>query len=182
MKRLAVLFLSLLLATAPAGAQNGQPSIPGGSGPCSAFGSTAGTCAQGNDSRIPAGTGAPWTPTDQSGAGLTFTIDGTNACNNTTNICGTFQQIGNYIFVSAGFTFATTASASSALVSLPFTVPNKPYALCTAVNASTLATALQARAIINSATVQFTGNTGTPATNVVLTGVVIRFTLVCPVS
>lgn len=63
MKLLRHALLWLMLASAPAFAQSydpimnygGGPSTAGGgggSGPCTTFGSTAGTCAQGNDSRI----------------------------------------------------------------------------------------------------------------------------------
>jgi hypothetical protein len=49
--RVIVFCLALFLSATSASAQNGG-AIGGGSGPCSAFGTTAGTCAQGNDSRI----------------------------------------------------------------------------------------------------------------------------------
>jgi hypothetical protein len=78
-RRVSVFLLALFLAAAPAWAQNGTPSIPGGSGPCSAFGTTSGTCAQGNDSRItgaaplasPTFTGTPAAPTASAGTNTT---------------------------------------------------------------------------------------------------------------
>lgn len=61
-------------------------------------------------------TGA-WTPTDQSGAGLTFT-----------SVSGSYIQIGNIVCVQATLTFPNTANGSAIAISAPVAVPNQTYA------------------------------------------------------
>lgn len=78
------------------------------------FGTTSGTYAQGNDSRIVnAATGSgptAWTPTDQSGAGLTFSV--TSAY---------YYQVGKLVTIVYDITFPTTANGNSVLIGgLPF--------------------------------------------------------------
>lgn len=51
---------------------------------------------------------AAWTPTDASGAGLTFT-----------GVLGKYTKIGNMIFAYATFTYPATANGASARISLP---------------------------------------------------------------
>jgi hypothetical protein len=79
MKRWLWLLLCLLLAGSSLAQNVGPPGASNGSAPCSAFGTTAGTCAQGNDSRItgaaplasPALTGTPTAPTASAGTNTT---------------------------------------------------------------------------------------------------------------
>jgi hypothetical protein len=52
-----------------------------------------------------------WTPTDQSGAGLTFAT-----------AAGGYVKVGPLVFASAQIVWPATANAASALVSLPFIV------------------------------------------------------------
>lgn len=59
-----------------------------------------------------------WTPTDQSGAALTFT-----------SVNCKYTKIGNMIHAYGTFTFPSTASGATILIGgLPFTVPNQTYA------------------------------------------------------
>lgn len=53
-----------------------------------------------------------WTPTDASGAGLTFT-----------GVSGNYVKIGRLVFVTAQLTYPTTASGSSAAITQPFASP-----------------------------------------------------------
>lgn len=129
--------------------------------PCSSFGTISGSCAQGNDSRI---TGAAQqtsastaiTPTDASGATLTFTADGTNACNGTTKICMAYTQIGNEVCVSGQFFFPTTVSSASTSVQLlPVTVPNTNWGYVTGpvLVAATLTFPVLTLTVVNTKTV-----------------------------
>lgn len=183
MKRFALLLL-LLLAT-PAVAQQGG--MIGPVSPCTAFGTTSGTCAQGNDSRI---TGAvqqsgvtPWTPIDGSGASLVFTDDGTNACNNTTHICASYTKIGNMVFAYGQITFPSTVSGSQAVVAgLPVTVANANYARGPCVILSTVpAISVQGDITGNSTNFAIVNAIadGT-VTNVTLSTRIVRFSCVYP--
>lgn len=62
----------------------------------------------------PAGT---WTPTDQSGAALTFT-----------SVSTSYTQIGNMVFAYGRLTYPATVDGSTAKISLPVAVPNHLYA------------------------------------------------------
>lgn len=102
----------------------GQSITPGGSSsPCSAFGTTAGTCAQGNDSRI---TGAL--------QGTPGQIPGT-----TTNDGASVGNIGEY-FVSGSSSFNNLIANNSATVTITIASPavvswtGNPYFLSTATN------------------------------------------------
>jgi hypothetical protein len=79
-----------------------------------------GTAGKGIDFSATSGTGTSelladyeegtWTPTDGSGAGLSFTV--TSA---------TYTKVGNFVFLSGDITYPTTVSASAAVISgLPF--------------------------------------------------------------
>lgn len=62
---------------------------------------------------------AAWTPSDQSGAALTFT-----------NVDATYTRIGNMVFASGHLTYPSTASAASAVIGgLPITVASRTAAL-----------------------------------------------------
>lgn len=61
-----------------------------------------------------------WTPTDASGAGLTFTVSATN---------GRFTRVGRLVMVSAFITYPTTASGLDTLIGgLPFVSATGTYA------------------------------------------------------
>jgi hypothetical protein len=79
---------------------------------------TANTPATGNTSQLlndyQEGT---WTPTDQSGAGLTLTVNS-----------ATYVKVGKMVCVSMDVTFPVTANTSNFLVSLPFTTQAASWA------------------------------------------------------
>lgn len=90
------------------------------------------TCTLGSPCTVTAPiptTAQPWTPTDQSGQGLTFTIDGTNACNNTTHVCGSYQQVGNMVQACLGLVFPAGGNSSNVAISIPIAAPNTKYAV-----------------------------------------------------
>lgn len=61
--------------------------------------------------------GQSWTPSDQSGAGLSFS-----------SVSANYTKIGNIVFVYAVLTYPSTVSASPAQIGgLPFTTANAPY-------------------------------------------------------
>lgn len=131
----ALAIFGLLVASAPAFGQQGI--VIGPLPPCSSFGTTSGTCAQGNDSRI---TGAAQVTSP------TFTLTATNFTTVGTltispivvkfsNAAGFMTHID--IGLSSTTTFATTAN-SSYLGTLP-TTPSVNSA-CTVIDATTVAT------------------------------------------
>lgn len=61
-----------------------------------------------------------WTPTDQSGAALTFTAVNAQYC-----------QYGNIVFAYGTLTYPSTADGSVGKISLPVAVPNQSYAVVT---------------------------------------------------
>lgn len=205
-------------------AQEGRPVGP--NPPCSAFGTAAGTCAQGNDARLGAGavTGAvksngsnsfsqaacadlsngtalcsttpgtgvatalaaaangaggftttpscSWTPSDGSGAGLTFTA-----------VASACTRIGNMVFAYAKFTYPTTADSSHAIITgLPVTVPNAAYAsqICTLSQGT--GTYYQLQTIANTITAAFFSITGTNFANSGLSATQIDMMCVYPAA
>jgi hypothetical protein len=54
-----------------------------------------------------------WTPTDQSGAGLSITINGSGYRNR-------YTKIGNLLYLTASIVYPSTSNTSSARLSLPF--------------------------------------------------------------
>lgn len=65
--------------------------------------------AKSNGNTLPEQTTGSWTPTDQSGAGLTFT-----------QAAGTYVKTGKQVFISARVTYPSTANTSLAVISAPF--------------------------------------------------------------
>lgn len=184
MKRLGTFLAIGLLCSSLAYSQSITPntsSSSSGSAPCSTFGTTAGTCAQGNDSRFTtaaiaaalAGTTActSWTPTDQSGASLTFT-----------SVSAMYCQIGNMVFAYGTLTYPSTVDATNAKISLPIAVPNQPYAAVSGLSGSAAATSIAMRTIINSSTAAFFTSAGVQSTNAQLTLQVLHFILIYPAS
>jgi hypothetical protein len=112
-----------------------------------------------------------WTPTDQSGAGLTFT-----------SVSAMYMQIGNMVFVYGSLTYPATADASLAKISLPVAVPNQAYANATGFTQSTATTSSYIRTIINSSTAGFYAIAGAQATNATLSGLVLHFSIMYPAS
>ena len=147
--------------------------------PCSAFGSTGGTCAQGNDSRIPTAsvtnTLSPttpciaWTPTDQSGNSLVFT-----------NVNAQYCQLGNIVFAYGTLTYPSTVNASNAIISLPVAVPNQTYARIYGSNIGVGAN-IGLETVPNSSTAAIvTSSNGVGVTNATLTLKVLNFLITYP--
>lgn len=106
-----------------------------------------------------------WTPTDVSGASLTFT-----------SATGRYTRVGNVVFLFGFVQYPVTASGSNASIGgLPFTVNSNSSALQGAVTYSQVATV---RSIgVNPSTTNTTVYTfaGTAVTNATLSGTVLYF-------
>jgi hypothetical protein len=111
-----------------------------------------------------------WTPTDQSGASLTFTAVNTQ-----------WAQIGNFIFVYGTFTYPSTASSANAIVSLPVFVPNQTYA---GVYSSVVGAGnnIFFKTVPNTSTMAAINAAGTATINSVLSSKVISFIIIYPAS
>lgn len=124
---------------------------------------------------VPFETTGTWTPTDQSGAALTFT--GVNC---------RYTKIGNIIHAYGQLTFPTTVSAASNLIGgLPFTVPNSTYAVVTGPARNNAATTASLITLTVQNTVNFTfysNSTGAPATNANLSAGVLNFNIIYPAT
>jgi hypothetical protein len=117
-------------------------------------------------------TGA-WTPTDASGASLTFTTVG-----------GSYSKIGNVVFAYFFLTYPSTGSASAAMIGgLPFSVPATSYAQGPA---SCFTTGGPASAIIapiqNTQTAAFKLDSGTNVSNANLSTITVTCNLIYPAS
>lgn len=117
--------------------------------------------------------GTPWTPTDASGAALTFT-----------GVAANYIQVGPLVFAWAALTYPATADGSSAAIGgLPVTVANQNYAQNIIQPAGAPAgTVLQPQK--NTSTAFFWSNSAlaTRKTNAQMTGVAISFLLIYPGS
>jgi hypothetical protein len=84
-----------------------------------------------------------WTPSDQSGAGLTFT-----------SVTGHYQVLGNMVFAYFTLTFPSTADGSNVSIGgLPITIPNQNYATFDSpINANTTSATLAFRPVKNTTT------------------------------
>lgn len=144
------------------------------------YGTGANTAAQGNDSRI---TGAAqqtahvsWTPSDASGATLTFT-----------SVSCQWTQIGNIVYAYGTLTYPSTVNASQAVIGgLPVSVPNQTYAATPhyiRTNAAGLTANTLAFPIVNTATfnIFLTGN-ASGILNSTLSGATLWFMLIYPAA
>ena len=113
---------------------------------------------------------AGWTPTDQSGAGLTFTSVNAQYC-----------QIGNIVFAYGTLTYPSTADTHDAIISLPVAVPNQSYAVITSVLAAGSNNA-KIHTVQNSSTAAITGPAGAALTNAGISAVTLNFMLIYPAS
>ena len=110
-----------------------------------------------------------WTPTDASGAGLSFSA--------TYNI---YTKVGRIVVAGVRLVFPSTSSTALAKVNLPFTVDANGHAsssggVCTEQNYDSSVTVT---ASINEATnVLFRSNGVTALTNAQLSGKILRFTV-----
>lgn len=106
-----------------------------------------------------------WTPTDGSGAGLTFTVG-----------WATYTKIGRVVYFQTQITYPTTVSgASSAINGLPFTASSSGSPAATVTNSSTAITAyvsgLTSQLVIyNSTTAAAIANSALSAKNIYVSG------------
>jgi hypothetical protein len=171
--------------------------------PCSAFGSTSGTCAQGNDARLGAGavTGAV-----KSNGSNTFSqaacadLSNANACAapytaassfsptdqsggslTFSNVSVHYDVIGNTVHVYGTLTYPSTSDTHNGTISLPVAVPNANYAQtpCTAIGT---ASALFLLPIKNGSTAVFVGASAANYTNASLSTAVIEFNCSYPAA
>jgi hypothetical protein len=112
---------------------------------------------------------AAWTPTDQSGASLTFTAVNAQFC-----------RIGNLVFVYGSLTYPSTADATQSKISLPVAVPNQSYAKVSGTVVGTVNAIPQA--IINTSTAQFLTGAAGAVTNATLSLKVITIFIIYPAS
>ena len=117
-----------------------------------------------------------WTPSDQSGASLTFT-----------GVSAAYSQVGNMVFVYGTLTYPATASGSIARIGgLPVTVPNVTYA-GTSTGIASFSGAVTGTAspytITNSTRFIFEYVVGgSPLTNAALSGQTVTFSFSYPAS
>lgn len=115
-----------------------------------------------------------WTPTDASGASLTFT-----------GISSTWSSFGNYVFCGVALTFPTTANTMAAMIGgLPFPVPNKAYAQGGFLGVTyPSGVVFLAFPVINSSNIAFLNtSTGAGVTNATLSAKTVYFQAVYPLS
>lgn len=118
--------------------------------------------------------GTSWTPTDASGASLTFT-----------SVSASYQQIGNLVFAFARLTYPSTVNASAAKIGgLPVGVPNQTYAnggqATFYANGATGGGMIVP--IINSSTSALVTANGAPIANSSFSTFTLSFLLIYPVS
>lgn len=117
----------VLFAAVAFGSSARAESVTSPPAPCATFGTIAGTCLQGPVS----GTGSPaletdgtFTPTDASGASLTFTT-----------ATGFYRKVGKTVLIWGFITYpATVSSAQATIGSLPFTASNTSTNLFPSIN------------------------------------------------
>lgn len=99
-----------------------------------------------------------WTPTDASGAGLTFT-----------NIQAQYTKVGRWVYAIATFDFPSTANGSTASIGgLPFTVGSTSGHLGGFITNGNVAAAVRFRPGNNGTTGDIRNGTGTAQTNATL--------------
>lgn len=119
---------------------------------------------------------AAWTPTDNSGAGLTFT-----------SVSANYTVVGNMVYAYAILTYPSTGSGAGAVIGgLPVTVANTEYArqctiTITTVSASNLSFLAPAK---NTTTMALIGPAPslTATTNAQMSGQLLRFMCIYPAS
>jgi hypothetical protein len=113
-----------------------------------------------------------WTPTDASGASLTFS-----------SATGGYTRIGNMVFAYCQVTYPATADASAAKIgSLPYTSANALYAQQGSVSLPPNANATNCIVNINSTTVSIYNNAAIATTNAQLTTAPLYLLLIYPIS
>lgn len=113
-----------------------------------------------------------WSPSDASGASLTFT-----------GVSANYTRIGNIVFAYAQLTYPSTASSASALIgSLPFACANANYATQGSLTSSTTSTLTSVAMRVNNNAMDLLTNADIAVTNVQLTGATIRFMMIYPIA
>jgi hypothetical protein len=113
-----------------------------------------------------------WTPTDGSGAGLSFT-----------GVSANYVRMGNMVFAYAALTYPGTADASNAsLQGLPITVANADYAEQCSVSWTNVASLDHMRAIKNTTNIVFYNSTGVGITNATFSGLTVYFMCIYPAT
>lgn len=112
-----------------------------------------------------------WTPTDQSGASLTFT-----------SVSAQYCVYGNLVFAYGTLTYPTTASTANATISLPVAVPNQSYAVVVGIAGGSINTVAFIRTVQNTSTANIVGTAQVVAENVTLSTLTLHFFLVYPAS
>lgn len=125
------------------------------------------------DQEPPAVYTASWTPTDASGATLTFT-----------SVSANYTKMGNMVFAYATLTYPVTADASTAIIGgLPLPVPNQSYARSPFAVRSNGAFGVYGQTLINTTTFQIYNNaTNTALINSDVSGTLLRFIIIYPVA
>ena len=120
----------------------------------------------GNIIRVPAQSTTSWTPSDASGAGLTFT-----------SVSGWYSRTGDLVIATANFTYPATVDASAAVIGgLPFAV--LAGALPSCVLDANQGKVIVARGVSGQTKAALYSAEGAVAmTNADMTGVVVKFTL-----
>lgn len=104
-----------------------------------------------------------WTPTDQSGAALSFTVAG-----------ATFSKGNKTCVGNLRLTFPATGNGGTTTISLPCTMPNTTSPAIGACYSTAISnTILVAIGTANTATAQFWNISGAVTTNVALTGAIL---------
>ncbi len=111
-----------------------------------------------------------WTPTDQSGASLSFT-----------SVSAQYVQIGNLVFAYGTLTYPSTADGTAAKISLPVAVPNQAYATVTSTAGIVTISGDFLKTVINSSTATFQTAAGATL-NSTLSLKVVTFMLIYPAS
>lgn len=118
---------------------------------------------------------ATWTPTDQSGAGLSFT-----------SVSGTYMRLGNLVIAKCVLTFPSTANGNNIAISLPVAVANTNYAEAAAGQIGAPGTAgfnAWAKPVKNTSYFQiFTVSGGAALTNNGASGTAFSITVIYPAA
>lgn len=114
-----------------------------------------------------------WTPSDQSGASLTFT-----------SVSVSYTQIGNMVWVYGTLTYPSTASSADATIGgLPITIADQTYANRLPNLILVAGTAVYVAATVDGSTeFGIRSNSGTLVTNATLSGAVLTFSIFYPAS
>lgn len=170
LKKVATILL-LLCSTSASLAAPFVPAVNSDMG-CTASGQVIGYWGAGIACGWDGTTPASWTPTDNSGASLTFT-----------GVHAEWTQIGNMIFASVTLTYPTTISGSAASIAgLPVVVPNQAYAATPSTIYGGSGSVFLMLPTINTSTATILSGTGTAATNVTLSGKTITVLITYPAS